>query len=343
MTEGEVLFDDDNVSEVVGVASDESKRFIEMFMIAANEAVAETLENNGYPCVYRVHEEPSKEKLAQLTAFAGCFIDNLGVEPLKPSQISGFIEKCKSLGEAGEIISKVAIKCMQKAKYSPENVGHYGLASESYCHFTSPIRRYPDLLTHRILKRYIAKKPYDLDAYNEKLEVKCENCSDRERAAERAEREIVDYYKAVYMSDHIGEKYEGMVSGVTAFAIFVTLPNGVEGSVRTDELPFEFYLDELRFTIVSKEKNFRIGDRVEVTVVNSDIPARKVYFALSEYYESGLIGKDGYIESVGNVRPLDINAFADIRPKPRKPEKPKNAPYKKYVHDHKSPKKRRKR
>ena len=336
--EGEVVFDDDEVGEVVGVAPTESNVFIEMFMIAANEAVAETLENNGYPCAYRIHEEPTREKLAQLTAFAGCFIDDMPVEPLKPAQISVFVKKCEELGEAGEIISKVAIKCMQKAKYSAENLGHYGLASDCYCHFTSPIRRYPDLMVHRALKRYISRKPYDLAAYNEKLEGKCENCSERERAAERAERDIVDYYKAVYMSDHIGEKYDGMISGVTAFAIFVTLPNGVEGSVRTDELPFDYYLDDLRFTVVAQERNFRIGDKVEVTVVNADIPARKVYFAFSDYYESGLLGKEGYIESVGNVRPLDINAFADIRPKPRKKQ---DLLAKKLARDHKPPKKRR--
>ena len=209
-------------------------------------------------------------------------------------------------------------------------------------------------MTHRILKEYIRGKKYDVEAANESLRSKCENCSERERAAEKAEREITDYYKAVYMADHIGEKYEGIISGVTAFAIFVTLPNGVEGSVRTDDLPFEFYYDDLRFTLVGNDTRYRIGDKVEITVVNSDIPARKVYFALSEYYESGVVGKEGYIEGVGNLNPLDVAALAEkSKGSPsRKGDSSKNNGknnsfkkkngHNKYARDHRPPKKKRK-
>jgi len=342
-SDGEFAFEGEEITAVIADDSKESNRLIEAFMIAANEAVASLLEDNGYPCVFRTHEEPTREKLKQLTAFAGCFIPDMPEEPLKPAQISKFIDECNNLGEAGDIIAKVAVRCMQKAKYSPDNIGHYGLASDCYCHFTSPIRRYPDLLVHRILKRYLRNEPYqDMDKAVDSLRTKSENCSERERAAERAERDISDYYKAVYMAEHVGEKYQGMISGVTAFALFVTLPNGVEGSIRVDDLPDSYYLDDLRFTLVGDQKSYRLGDEVEITVLSSDVNARKVYFAFSEYLESGIMGKEGYIEGVGVLNPLDVDSIKN-KPSQKKNTSNRKNGVKRYAKDHKPPKKKRRR
>lgn len=276
--DAKIIFKDD---EIVGVERDEqrdSERLIENFMVACNEAVAETLENAGFPCVYRVHDEPDDASLKQFTLFSACFTDVPKNRYIKADEVSEFIKKCQGT-KAGALISKVGIRSMKKAEYSPYNIGHYGLGSDCYCHFTSPIRRYPDLIVHRLLKRYMTGKPYaDLAKKSEEMVEYCKNCSERERAAERAERDALDYYKAVYMSEHIGEKFTGMVSGVTANSIFVTLENGIEGRVRVDAINDFFYFDEMRYTLVGQRNSYRLGDGMKIEVFSADVESRKVEF-----------------------------------------------------------------
>lgn len=276
--DAKIIFKDD---EIVGVEREEqrdSERLIENFMVACNEAVAETLENAGFPCVYRVHDEPDDASLKQFTLFSACFTDVPKNRYIKADEVSEFIKKCQGT-KAGALISKVGIRSMKKAEYSPYNIGHYGLGRDCYCHFTSPIRRYPDLIVHRLLKRYMTGKPYaDLAKKSEEMVEYCKNCSERERAAERAERDALDYYKAVYMSEHIGEKFTGMVSGVTANSIFVTLENGIEGRVRVDAINDCFYFDEMRYTLVGQRNSYRLGDGMKIEVFSADVESRKVEF-----------------------------------------------------------------
>lgn len=275
-----IIFKDGEIADVEREEQRESEKLIENFMVSCNEAVAETLENAGFPCVYRVHDEPDQASLKQFTLFASCFTEVPERRYLKANEISEFIKKCSGTPE-GALISKVGIRSMKKAEYSPYNIGHYGLRSECYCHFTSPIRRYPDLIVHRLLKRYMTGKPYaDLQKKSEEMVEYCKNCSERERSADRAERDALDYYKAVYMSEHIGERFEGMVSGVTASSIFVTLENGIEGRIRVDGINDGFYYDEMRYTLVGQRYAFRLGDSVKIRVFSSDVDARKVEFVL---------------------------------------------------------------
>lgn len=287
-TESVVLFENDEVVGVAPYRTGESHHLIEEFMIATNEAVASTLEGAGYPCVYRVHDLPAEDKLKQLTAFAGCF----GLAPerryLNPDEIAGFIRE-SALDPAGAIISQVAIRCMQKAEYTPENIGHYGLGSECYCHFTSPIRRYPDLLVHRLVKRYLADKAKGVgmsadekNSTNADLVRESGHCSERERSAEKAERSIMDYYMSVYMCAHVGETYDAVVSGVNANMIFATLPNGVEGAIATDSLNEGYYFDPMRYSLISERRSFRLGDPIRVMVESSNPTLRRVRFALVE-------------------------------------------------------------
>ena len=278
--DAKIIFKDGEIADVEREEQRESEKLIENFMVSCNEAVAETLENAGFPCVYRVHDEPDQASLKQFTLFASCFTEVPERRYLKANEVSSFIKKCSGTPE-GALISKVGIRSMKKAEYSPYNIGHYGLGSECYCHFTSPIRRYPDLIVHRLLKRYMTGKPYaDLQKKSEEMVEYCRNCSERERSAERAERDVLDYYKAVYMSEHVGESFEGMVSGVTASSIFVTLENGIEGRIRVDGINDGFYYDEMRYTLAGQRYAFRLGDSVKIRVFSADVDARKVEFVL---------------------------------------------------------------
>ncbi|NCA67472.1 MAG: ribonuclease R [Clostridia bacterium] len=272
--------------KVIGVESYdfyESNGIIEEFMIAANEGVARELESRKYPCLYRVHESPTEEKVKTLEAYAGGF----GLMPegkyLTVKDVSAFIRKCQQT-EFAKLISDVAVRTMQKAEYRTDNIGHYGLASESYCHFTSPIRRYPDLIVHRMLKlmfKGVSEKQ------REEIETKnvqaATHCSQMERAAEKAERDVVDYYKAVFMKDHVGVEAEGIISGVTGFAIFVMLPNGIEGMITQDTLPRDsYFFDSKRYLLKGDRNSYRLGDKLKIRVKESNVFTRKVTFELVE-------------------------------------------------------------
>ena len=283
-----VLFDGEQISGIVPVETLESNNIIEDFMIAANEAVAETLQQAGYPCAYRVHDVPDEDKLRALTTFAGCF----GLAPerryLNEKEICDFVAACRET-PYGAVISQIAIRCMQKAAYSPVNIGHYGLGSACYCHFTSPIRRYPDLMVHRLVKRYLADKAAGKSLselqkaeIDQVLTAKCDHCSMRERAAERAEREVIAYYQAVYMQRHIGEQYTAIVSGITPNMVYVTLPNGVEGGALVEDIYDVFYYDPLRFSLVGQRCAFRIGDSVRVTVLDVDCHLGRIRLGLDD-------------------------------------------------------------
>ncbi len=277
-----VILTKDGVELAVKEA-DIATSMIEEFMLAANETVAEILTEKGYPCVYRVHKQPDPDKLKALQLYAEGFGFEFGAKALKPEDVADFIKAVKNT-EYGEFISTVGIRSMQKAEYSVENIGHFGLAAKCYCHFTSPIRRYPDLIQHRMVKLMLeGKNPEELNsqrAFNLKA---AGHSSQMERAAERAERDMVDYYKALYMTNHIGESYEGIVSGVTQSGIFVILPNSVEGFVGIDYLPKDtYYYDSSRYLLKGERGSYSLGSPIKVTAAFADVASRRVDFRLSD-------------------------------------------------------------
>lgn len=255
----------------------QSNRIIEEFMILANETVAETMFAKKLPCVYRVHEKPSEEKL---NAFYG-FLHGIGVEQPKNDDFATVLDSVKDK-PIYPIVNRVMLRSMQKAKYSPEDIGHFGLASEHYCHFTSPIRRYPDLVVHRIIKSMLVNGERNLNAeFLPFIDDISKQSSDTERNAELAERAMDDYYKALYMSERIGEEYDGIISGVTNFGIFVELPFCVEGLVRIEMLKGGWYdFDEKNLTLKNKKYSYKFGQSVKIKVAGVDMAAKKAEFTL---------------------------------------------------------------
>lgn len=265
-----------------------ANRMIEEFMLLANETVAEHMEKLKVPFVYRIHENPDAEKLEKFKAF----VHNLGYnditwsEEVNPKVLQKVLDRFK--GESEEtIISTLLLRSMMQARYSPECAGHFGLAADYYCHFTSPIRRYPDLQIHRIIKEYLNKEL--TEGRSKKLvsivDSASKQSSEMERVAQEAEREVDDLKKAEYMKDRIGEVFEGMISSVTGFGAFVELPNTIEGLVHITSFRDDYYIyDEDRLILVGErtKKIYRLGDKLKVVCSKVDVLSREVYFEIVE-------------------------------------------------------------
>ncbi|MGI6142044.1 MAG: ribonuclease R [Caldicoprobacterales bacterium] len=261
-----------------------SNRIIEEFMLVCNETVAEFMTWNETPFVYRIHEEPEVEKLLEFNEFIhnfGYHLKGIGGE-IHPKTLQNLLEKIKGSREEG-IISTVMLRSLKKARYSSENAGHFGLAARFYCHFTAPIRRYPDLIIHRIIKDFL-KGGLDKER-TEYLEGvlpgMADHCSQRERLADEAERETDDLKKAEYMLDKIGMEFDGIISGVTNYGIFVELANTVEGLVRMTALDDDYYVyNEKHYCLIGERtrKIYRLGDTIRIRVTNVDIPSRNIDF-----------------------------------------------------------------
>lgn len=282
--ETKIVFEKDKVVGIEPYIYRESNGIIEEFMIAANEAVASFLEKRGYPCIYRVHEPPTPDKIKGFEAYAAGFGLTAEGGHLDSDNLPEFIKKCEAT-EHGKLIGDVAVRTMQKAEYRASNIGHYGLASLAYCHFTSPIRRYPDLVVHRALKLSISglNEEKKTDA-GKKFPKFASHCSMMERAAEKAEREATDYYKAAFMEKHIGEVMEGVISGVTSYAIYVMLDNNVEGMLPEAALPRDNYgYDPKRYTLTGIKHSFVLGKRLKVKVAGADVLTRKVSFEYADH------------------------------------------------------------
>ncbi len=267
-----------------------AEQVIEEFMILANEVVARHMYGLRAPFVYRVHEEPDKEKIGDLNDFLHTFGYHIrsGSEGVEPAQIQKVL--FQAAGKPEEvIINRVVLRSMKHARYYPVSLGHFGLASEIYCHFTSPIRRYPDLIIHRIIREYLAKNGKLTSKRRKKLqetvERASERSSERELVAEEAERESVDFKKIEFMQRHIGDEFEGSISSVLSFGFFVELENTVEGLVHVSTLTDDYYqfIEEHR-VLVGKHtgKTYRIGDRIRVKVMRADLDAREIDFEVSE-------------------------------------------------------------
>ena len=260
-------------------------RLIEEFMLAANEAVAGYLEDHSGPCMYRIHDSPDPVKLETLAAFVASFGVEFptAAETIEPADFQRLLDAFDGRPEA-QLVAGVALRSMKQARYAMENSGHFGLASPVYCHFTSPIRRYPDLVVHRLLRaRRAGRVP--LEENVARLTPVAESCSELERNAEAAERELLNWKKVAFIEEHVGESFHGVVTGVASFGMFVQLEaNLVEGLLRIERLGDErFEHDERRMELRGERSGtrFRLGDRVDVRVERVDRVLQRVDFGLT--------------------------------------------------------------
>lgn len=266
-----------------------SERLIESFMLVANEVVAEHFKKLNLPFVYRVHEAPINDKIESFNDFVGALGYNLSgkSEVIEPMEVQQFMAGLPE-GDMREIINSVLLRSMQKANYSPDCLGHFGLAAPFYCHFTSPIRRYPDLTIHRIIKDSING---NLNAaklkFLKQFVVKASSqSSERELLAQRAERDVDDYFKARYMRDKVGQIFDGTIDGVTNFGFFVKLQNTVEGLVSITSLKGDNYnFNPKNLTLSNPHNTYRLGDKVKVKLENVNLHERNIDFVLADQTE----------------------------------------------------------
>lgn len=283
--EAKILVDENcKPTEVILRERGTGEKLIEDFMIAANECVATHIYFMSLPFIYRVHEVPKEEKLRSYLGFVG----SLGYQvpgdlkdnsPKTVQKIIRFLEDKPEF----KILSSLLLRSMQKAVYRPENLGHYGLASKCYTHFTSPIRRYPDTTVHRLLHTYLFDKKLDMGTirkWEEKLVYISEHSSDRERASIDCEREVEDMKMAEYMENHIGEEFEGMISSVTSFGMFIELDNLIEGLVPLRDMKDFFHYDEEHMTLTGEKSHvkYTIGERVLIKVVRASKEEKTIDF-----------------------------------------------------------------
>lgn len=269
-------------------ARKEAHKLVEDFMLLANQTVAEHFIRLGLPTLFRVHDVPDTEKLNNFREFAKGFGHDLKfTDPPKPSQLARFLKRIEGTPEE-DVLSEFLLRSLKKAVYQPENIGHFGLAFKNYLHFTSPIRRYPDLFVHRLLKeikngRYPGQRTLNIKRLLKRVG---EHSSERERLAEEAERETVKIKQAVYLSRHVGDVFEGVISGIASFGFFVRLSNlSAEGVVRLSTLSDDYYkIDDNRTKVfgVHSSNTFSLGDKIHVQVINVDLDRYQTNLRLIE-------------------------------------------------------------
>ncbi|SDF67758.1 ribonuclease R [Sporolituus thermophilus] len=264
-----------------------AESIIEEFMLAANETVAEHLHRLGVPAVYRVHEEPDPEKMEKLNDLLHNFGQRLtSVDDIHPIALQKVLTRIAGRPEE-RIISTVMLRSLKQARYEAENLGHFGLAARYYTHFTSPIRRYPDLIVHRILRETFTTGELSAkrrEKLAKMLPAVAQHSSERERAAAEAERETVDLKKVEYMARFVGDEFPGIISGVTAFGLFVELDNGVEGLVHVSSMDDDYYqFAEEQYALIGErsKRTYRLGDAVAVRVVRVNPADRTIDLAFA--------------------------------------------------------------
>lgn len=266
-------------------------KIIEDFMLLANETVAEHYFWQEIPFVYRTHEQPDEEKIQKLAIFINNFGHSMHIanNAVRPKEIQKLLVKVEGTNEEA-LISRLALRSMKQAKYTPENTGHFGLATTYYCHFTSPIRRYPDLQIHRIIKEDLRGRMNEnrREHYEKILPEVTKQCSERERLAEEAERETIKLKKVEYMEQHIGEVFEGVISSITKWGIYVELPNTIEGLVHVTNMHDDHYdYIEERFEMVGEHtrKVYKLGQTVYIVATGTDRLQRTIDFEVVEKEE----------------------------------------------------------
>lgn len=280
---------DGRVTNIAKYETTFAHEIIEQFMLTANETVAEKFFWLEAPFIYRVHEDPDMEKIQELNKF----LFNFGMkikankDNIYPKEFAKTLEEVKGKEEE-KVVSNLVLRTLKVARYEAENKGHFGIASKYYCHFTSPIRRYPDLFIHRVISKYLEAN-YDvsekwLEEHRNQADERAKQSSEREKIATKVEREAQDLKKAEYMEKRIGKEYEGIVSSVTSFGIFVELENTVEGLIRFDDLGDEYFIyDEDRKRLIGERTNktYKIGDKIAIEVKNASKLLRQIDFKLA--------------------------------------------------------------
>ncbi len=266
-----------------------ANEIIEQFMLIANETVAEKFYWLQAPFIYRVHEAPDLDKVKDLNKTLYNFGYKIKISKediIYPKEFSKILEDVKGKEEE-KVVSNIILRTLRVAKYEAENKGHFGIASKYYCHFTSPIRRYPDLFIHRIISKYLENdylvNEFWVKKYFKRAEKRAENCSERERTATKVEREAEDIKKAEYMESKIGEEYDGIISSITSFGIFVELENTVEGLIRYEKLGDEYFIynEETRQAIGEKTNTiYKIGDKVKIKVIDANKALKRIDFEI---------------------------------------------------------------
>ena len=290
--ESKIILDENGVAiDVKKYETYFANEIIEQFMLIANETVAEKFYWLQAPFIYRNHEAPDLDKVKDLNKVLFNFGYKIKISKediIYPNEFAKILENVKGKDEE-KVVSNIILRTLRVAKYEAENKGHFGIASKYYCHFTSPIRRYPDLFIHRIISKYLESNymvnEFWIKKYEKRAEKRAENCSERERTATKVEREAEDIKKAEFMENKIGEKYEGIVSSVTNFGIYVELENTVEGLIRYETLGDEYFIynEERREAIGElSHKVYKIGDKVKIRVADANKLLRKIDFEIDK-------------------------------------------------------------
>ena len=295
--ESKIYLDEKGVpTDIRPYERNQATRIIEDFMLIANETVAEDFFWQELPFVYRSHENPEPEKMMKLSLFINNFGYGIktgsGTDRVHPKEIQKLLRRIEGSPQEA-LISRLTLRSMKQAKYTVTAGGHFGLATKYYCHFTSPIRRYPDLQIHRIIKENLhgGLSEKRIEHYNSILTEVAEGSSTAERRADDAERETEKLKKSQYMSRHIGEVYEGVISGITAYGLYVELPNTVEGMVHVTALKDDYYYyDDEHYEMVGQDSGnvYKLGEKVTVQVARADVQTRTIDFELVEEYNKDL-------------------------------------------------------
>ena len=285
--EAKIIVDDQGKpTDIVLHERGTAEKMIESFMLMANETVAEDFFKKHVPFLYRVHETPDAERIKTFFEFCSAFGLNIHADPnnVKPIDLQKVVSKTTDTPEEA-VVQMMMLRSLKQAHYSEEALGHFGLAAEYYTHFTSPIRRYPDLLIHRIIKKFYLrnKDKKQMEWYQEFVEEASIQTSEREKLAEVAEREVDDLKKADYMQNHVGEIFDGVVSGATNFGVFVELPNTVEGMCSLENLPTDNYVFiEKLYKLSGSKHDYQLGQKVRVQVESVNLRRRQINFKLLE-------------------------------------------------------------
>ena len=260
-----------------------ANEIIEQFMLTANETIAEKFFWLDVPFIYRVHEEPDVEKVRELNKFLYNFNYRIKIQEDKiyPTEFSKLIEAVKGKSEE-RVILNLVLRTLKLARYEAKNIGHFGIGSKYYCHFTSPIRRYPDLFIHRIISEYFEASDNKKQKFAKQAEKFAKTSSEAEKTAQKVERESVDIKMAEYMESKIGEEYEGIISNVTNFGVYVELENTIEGLIRFENLGDEYFIYDDEHKTLTGEKSrvvYKVGDKIAVKVIDANKILRRISFA----------------------------------------------------------------
>ena len=279
-TEAKVDVDDEGELHVTPVKPNQARQLIEELMLLANRLVAQELSDKDIPALYRVHEDPSEAKIQALQGSLGKLGYEIDMAHAGPQDLQEIIRQAAGKPEA-QLVNTLLLRSLKQARYSADNLGHFGLAFEHYLHFTSPIRRYPDLVVHRVLRALLQHRlsPTLKERMKTDFPALAEHTSERERVAEDAERDLTRYYHATWAKEHRGEIFSGVITGVTNFGLFVAMPNGVEGLLHVSQLEDDYYMyieDAMMLMGKSTKKKYRLGNRLDVKILNANPTIRQI-------------------------------------------------------------------